>query len=99
MRRLARVQANRSVILYELARVAEGLGNQALLDLKAVSVRVSSAAKRHREKLHGNDDGKVVSTSDLVVGTPSSAVSLSHNTSASAKRVTSAVMPGWVVGL
>lgn len=81
MRRLARVQANRSVILYELARVAEGLGNQALLDLKSVSVRLSSAAKRHREKLHGNDDGKVVSTSDLVVGTPSSAVSLSTSNS------------------
>eukprot|EP00571_Detonula_confervacea_P003423 CAMPEP_0172329052 /NCGR_PEP_ID=MMETSP1058-20130122/60671_1 /TAXON_ID=83371 /ORGANISM="Detonula confervacea, Strain CCMP 353" /LENGTH=4507 /DNA_ID=CAMNT_0013046199 /DNA_START=90 /DNA_END=13614 /DNA_ORIENTATION=- len=86
-RRLSRVEANRECILDELALVAEGLGKAAILDLKAVSVRLSSAAKQHREKLQGNNVGEPMQVSgplldnDLVAGTPSSAVSLSTSNS------------------
>ncbi|KAL7543885.1 hypothetical protein ACHAXR_013277 [Thalassiosira sp. AJA248-18] len=86
-RRLSRVEANRACILNELALVAEGLGKAALLDLKAVSVRLNSAAKHHQRKLQGNGVGELMQVSapssdnDLVIGTPSSAVSLSTSNS------------------
>ena len=62
---------------------ASGLGKAAILDLKAVSVRLSSAAKHHRQKLKVNVNDEAIpaliptSDDDLVAGSPSSAVSLS----------------------
>ena len=82
-RRLSRVEANRECILHELAMVAESLGKAAITDLKTVSVRLSSAAKHHRE--NGNSELGNVSTPSLenefVAGTSSSAVSLSTSNS------------------
>jgi len=86
-RRLCRVEANRDCILHELALVAEGLGKAAILDLKAVSVRLNSAAQHHREKLQRNDGSELLKVSDtsfdndVFTGTPSSAVSLSTSNS------------------
>jgi E3 ubiquitin-protein ligase HUWE1 len=82
-RRLSRVAENRECILTELALVAEGLGDAAILDLKAVSVRLSLAVKRHQRKIPRNDTGLLVQASNpssedgLVAGTPSNSVSLS----------------------
>ena len=60
-----------------------GLGKAAILDLKAVSVRLSAAAKHHRQKrqenvnVDGSLDQMPTADDDLVAGSPSSAVSLS----------------------
>ena len=89
LRRLSRVHANRECILDELALVAENLGKAAILDLKAVSVRLSVAADHHNEaNSSGNGDDilpvQVSGTaldSNLTVGSPSSAVSLSTSNS------------------
>ena len=89
LRRLSRVHANRECILDELALVAENLGKAAILDLKAVSVRLSVAANHHNEATDlGNDDDilpvQVSGTaldSNLTVASPSSAVSLSTSNS------------------
>lgn len=84
-RRLCRVEANRDCILRELAGVAADLGRAAILDLKAVSVRLSAAAKHHQTKLqYGTDDGAQAdpsSENEFSAGTPSSAVSLSTSNS------------------
>ena len=77
--RLSRVEENRECILDELALVAESLGKMAILDLKAVSVRLSAAAKHHKENFQGNSGAML--DNDLVAGTPSSAVSLSTSNS------------------
>jgi hypothetical protein len=85
-RRLSRVEANRDFILRELALVAQGLGADAIRDLRSVSVRLSSAAKLHQQKLEAPAD---ISTDaagespkrEVVAGTPSSAVSLSTGSS------------------
>ena len=87
MRRLCRVEANRAVVLSELALVAEGLGKAAILDMKAVSVRLRSAAKHHKAKSQvsdGYNDMQVSDPSpdnDVIAGSPSSAVSLSTSNS------------------
>ncbi len=78
------MEANRECALGELCLVALKLGQAAILELKAVSVRLSSAAKHHRKKVKENaGDGTQVDVSDndLVVGSPSSAVSLSTSNS------------------
>lgn len=83
-RRLSRVEANRITVLDELALVAEGLGRAAILDMKAVNVRLSIAAKHHREKRDGDQVLQVSNPAlddDFVAGTPSSAVSLSTSNS------------------
>ena len=83
-RRLSRVEANRITVLDELAMVAEGLGRAAILDMKAVNVRLSIAAKHHREKRDGDQVLPVSNPAlddDFVAGTPSSAVSLSTSNS------------------
>jgi len=85
-RRLSRVEANRDFILRELALVAQGLGADAIRDLRSVSVRLSSAAKLHQQKLESSNDistdaAEDSSKNDAVAGTPSSAVSLSTGSS------------------
>jgi hypothetical protein len=85
-RRLSRVEANRDFILRELALVAQGLGADAIRDLRSVSVRLSSAAKLHQQKLESSidiDTGAPEESPkrDAVAGTPSSAVSLSTGSS------------------
>ena len=85
-RRLSRVEANRDFILRELALVAQGLGADAIRDLRAVSVRLSSAAKLHQQKLESSNDTSIRvlkerPKNDAVAGTPSSAVSLSTGSS------------------
>lgn len=83
-RRLSRVEANRDFILRELALVAQNLGADAIRDLRSVSVRLSSAAKLHQQKLESSNDISTVGNSpnnDSIAGTPSSAVSLSTGSS------------------
>lgn len=82
-RRLSRVEANRDFILRELALVAQGLGVDAIRDLRSVSVRLSSAAKLHQQKLESSKETSTGETpkNDSVAGTPSSAVSLSTGSS------------------
>ena len=82
-RRLSRVEANRDFILRELALVAQGLGVDAIRDLRSVSVRLSSAAKLHQQKLESSKDTSTEDSpkNDAVAGTPSSAVSLSTGSS------------------
>ena len=77
--RLSRVEENRECILDELALVAESLGKAAILDLKAVNVRLTAAAKHHKKNFPGNPGAML--DNDLVAGTPSSAVSLSTSNS------------------
>lgn len=85
LRRLSRVHANRECIFDELALVAENLGKAAILDLKAVSVRLSVAAD-HQNEANGDDiltvqvSGTALD-SNLTVGSPSSVVSLSTSNS------------------
>jgi len=88
MRRLCRVEANKLNVLNELALVAEGLGKAAILDMKAVSVRLRSAAKHHKDNAARESDGdksmQVLDPSSHdgdFAGTPSSAVSLSTSNS------------------
>ena len=81
-RRLSRVEANRDFILRELALVAQGLGADAIRDLRSVSVRLSSAAKLHQQKIESSSDAhKESPNNETVAGTPSSAVSLSTGSS------------------
>ena len=81
IRRLSRVEANRDYILRELASVAQVLGADAIRDLRSVSVRLSSAAKLHQQKLGSTDGSKEIPKDSTVAGTPSSAVSLSIGSS------------------
>ena len=85
-RRLSRVEANRDYIISELALVAQGLGADAIRDLRSVSVRLSSAAKLHQQKLESSNDTSTDAPEEspkngAVAGTPSSAVSLSTGSS------------------
>mmetsp|Transcript_18279 Transcript_18279/g.44004 ORF Transcript_18279/g.44004 Transcript_18279/m.44004 type:complete len:2525 (-) Transcript_18279:72-7646(-) len=75
-RRLSRVEANRECILDELVLVAEGLGKSAIQDLKAVGVRLSSAAKHHKEKLQSNGDDPVQTSSAVSLSTSNSELKL-----------------------
>ena len=90
-RRLSRIEANRECILGELALVAQGLGADAIRDIKSISIRLSAAAKLHQEKLQmsKSEANSVMPTSasnstsdnDFVASAPSSAVSLSTSSS------------------
>lgn len=57
-RRLCRIDANRGYILAELASVARALGADAIRDLKALSIRMSSAIRT------SNDDSSVSGGAD-----------------------------------
>ena len=86
-RRLSRVEANRECILSELALVAQGLGADAIRDLKTLRIRLSAAAKLHQEKLHVSKSESDNSAHQSGSGpaskspAPSSAVSLSTSSS------------------
>ena len=53
-----------------------GLGKSAIQDLKAVGVRLSSAAKHHREKLQSNKDDPVQTSSAVSLSTSNSELKL-----------------------
>jgi len=76
-RRLCRVEANRSCILMELAFVAQGLGVDAIRDLKLLSIRLNDAARK--QELLKQD--KSPSRSLLRGGIPGSDVTLSTSSS------------------
>uniref|UniRef100_A0A7S4S0Y2 HECT-type E3 ubiquitin transferase n=1 Tax=Ditylum brightwellii TaxID=49249 RepID=A0A7S4S0Y2_9STRA len=94
-KRLCRIEANRDCILRELAAVAQGLGVDAIRDLRSLSIRLNDAAKLHQEQLlsekaaldnkldpeQSSNGGSSTSQSTLLSGTPSSAVTLSTSSS------------------
>ncbi|KAL9185952.1 hypothetical protein ACHAXT_003729 [Thalassiosira profunda] len=77
-RRLSRVEANRTLLLRELALVAEGLGKAATRDLKAVGVRlrVASASKQYRDKAQGGGDGGPTQSSAVALATSNAELKL-----------------------
>jgi len=86
---LCKVDANRDFILKELASVAQGLGVDAIRDLRSLSIRLNDAVKLHREHLLMSQteskphalDSMSASSNSLLSGTPSSAVTLSTSSS------------------
>jgi len=85
-RRLCRVNDNRECILQELASVAQGLGADAIRDLRSLSFRLNNAVKQHHQHLSvSENDCKKPSASNtgnpLMSGTSSSAVTLSTSSS------------------
>jgi len=73
-RRLCRVKANRSNILHELGSVAQGLGIDALRDIKALQIQLNDAVKKYKKQLPPDKESK----SRLI---PASAVTLSSSSS------------------
>jgi len=90
-RRLCRIEANRIYILRELASVAQGLGADAIRDLRSLSIRLTNAVQLHQENLAAaqgaetsHEEKKLPgasATTQPVSGTPSSAVTLSTSSS------------------
>lgn len=90
-KRLCRVQENRACILRELAFVAQGLGIDAIRDLKMLGVRLGDAAKKHKGQFvplspsSNNFDTEDISgggpSQELHRGIPGSAVALSTSSS------------------
>jgi len=90
-RRLCRVEKNREQILKELASVAHGLGKDSIRDLRSLRIRLNAAVQTHYNQLRttaqvvgdSSDDAEgsaTTSVSGAINGTPSSAVTLSTNT-------------------
>jgi len=90
-KRLCRVDSNRACILGELASVAQGLGADAIRDLRALGIRLDAAVKLHKKNLsspqtvtknriEGDETGPDENISS-VLGIPSSAVTLSTSSS------------------
>mmetsp|Transcript_9044 Transcript_9044/g.11092 ORF Transcript_9044/g.11092 Transcript_9044/m.11092 type:complete len:4662 (-) Transcript_9044:66-14051(-) len=83
-RRLCRVEANRACILRELARVAQGLGSDAIRDLKLLSIRLNDAVELHQDQLKNAAaaaGGGETPQKPLLRGIPGSAVTLSTSSS------------------
>jgi hypothetical protein len=85
-RRLCRVDANRGYVLAELASVARALGADAIRDLKALSIRMSSAVEQNKNHLSKSgqmdDAGSSSSRKSLMIsGSASSSVAVSTSTS------------------
>jgi len=89
-KRLCRVKSNRQHVLEELASVAHGLGCDAIRDLRSLRIRLNNAVQAHYDQLRAHsEDGvscatgvsmdAVSSISGAMNGTPSSAVTLSTN--------------------
>ena len=85
-RRLCRIDANRGYVLAELASVARALGADAIRDLKALSIRMTSAVEQNQEHLakRGEPDDAAASGSRkhfMISGSASSSVAVSTSTS------------------
>ena len=90
IRRLCRVETNRGYVLAELASVAHALGSDALLDLRALRIRMDDAAARHHLQIsqsmdldESRDGSKRKNQDDGLSRSMSSSVTLSTSNSES----------------
>mmetsp|Transcript_4056 Transcript_4056/g.6160 ORF Transcript_4056/g.6160 Transcript_4056/m.6160 type:complete len:786 (+) Transcript_4056:529-2886(+) len=79
VKRLCRIEANRVSVLKELASVAQGLGMDAVRDLKSLSISLNAAAKLRKESVADAADEANNKSSNCNL--PASAVTLSSSSS------------------
>lgn len=82
-RRLCRIDANRGYVLAELASVAKALGADAIRDLKALSIRMSTAAlQMEKQSTQSADKGKdSADAENRLPGSASNTIAVSTSTS------------------
>uniref|UniRef100_A0A7S0C7I7 HECT-type E3 ubiquitin transferase n=1 Tax=Proboscia inermis TaxID=420281 RepID=A0A7S0C7I7_9STRA len=86
-KRLCRVESNKAKILSELASVAQGLGIDAIRDLKSLSIHLNQASKLHKAQAktsslqRGQKGGNLSDNKNKVSSIPASAVTLSSSSS------------------
>jgi len=76
-RRLCRVKANRANILHELASVAQGLGTDALRDIKALQIQLNEAARKYQHmSVQKEHKSRLIPASAVTLSSSSSEIKL-----------------------